>query len=176
MLYILFSTLAFLSLLISDYYQISQKRIIVVPFAMAGYTGIVLVIAAMGIRFWVPTDSVALMVVRCILVILSLGSLVYILFMEIPLSPQFRQTRERLVVSAGTYSLVRHPAFYPFILLLVSLSFPTWKREYIFLSLYLILLDFLLILIEDKFIFPEIFANYNTYKKKVPFLFPGKAT
>ncbi|MDA3957475.1 hypothetical protein [Oceanispirochaeta sp.] len=174
MIYLLFSTLAFLCLLVSDYFQISQKRLVVIPFSIAGYGGIVLVIIAMTIRYWVPTESVSFLLLKCFLVFLSLAALVYILFVEIPLSPQIQESSERFVVNTGTYALVRHPAFYPFILILVSLSFLAWDRAFIQYSLYLILLDFLLILVEDLFVFPGIFANYDIYKSKVPFLIPRK--
>jgi protein-S-isoprenylcysteine O-methyltransferase Ste14 len=174
MIYLLFSTLAFLCLLVSDYFQISQKRLVVIPFSIAGDGGIVLVIIAMTIRYWVPTESVSFLLLKCFLVFLSLAALVYILFVEIPLSPQIQESSERFVVNTGTYALVRHPAFYPFILILVSLSFLAWDRAFIQYSLYLILLDFLLILVEDLFVFPGIFANYDIYKSKVPFLIPRK--
>jgi protein-S-isoprenylcysteine O-methyltransferase Ste14 len=130
----------------------------------------------MTIQYWVPTLSVFFLVVKCLFVLFSLGALVYVLFIEISFTPQITKTRERLVVSTGSYSLVRHPAFYPFALILVSLSFLAWGKEFIFLSAYLILLNFLLILIEDKFLFPRIFANYNQYKKSVPFLVPGRTS
>ena len=103
---------------------------------------------------------------------MSLAGLIYILFIEIPLSPQFRKTKKREVISHGSYSIVRHPGFYPFLFLLISLSLITGNRVFIINAVYLVFLDFLLILIEDLIIFPRIFSNYRDYKKKVSFLLP----
>lgn len=172
-MYLLFSTFFFLCLLISDYLQISQKKIPIMIFSMTGYCGIPGLIIFLTIRNWTIQSSGLLLFLKGLFVLLSLLALMYMLFFEIALSPQFEKTEERKVYSHGTYAIVRHPAFYPFFLLLLFLTLLTGSREFIINAVYLVFLDFLLILIEDLIIFPKVFSNYSDYKSEVPFLIPG---
>ena len=173
MIYFLLSTFFFLCLLVSDYLQISQKRIPILFLSISGYGGITAVIVFLTTENWTVQSSVLLLLLKGTFTLICLLALVYILFIEIPLSPQFGRTEKREVITYGTYGIVRHPAFYPFLLNLLSLMLLTGSREFIINALYLVFLDFLLILIEDLIIFPRIFSNYYEYKKKVPFLLPG---
>jgi len=45
---------------------------------------------------------------------------------------------------------------------------------FLFSALLFVFLDFLLILLQDVYLFPKIFEDYDDYRKSVPFLFPRK--
>jgi protein-S-isoprenylcysteine O-methyltransferase Ste14 len=44
--------------------------------------------------------------------------------------------------------------------------------EFTIIALAITFMNFVLILIEDVFLFPKLFVNYNNYKMKVPFIIP----
>ncbi|HAK45592.1 MAG TPA: hypothetical protein DCO79_06695 [Spirochaeta sp.] len=171
--YIIFSTAGFISLLLSDILQISKKRILIIPLSIIGYLSIILITILLTSEYSFHSVSPPVLTVKIIFAALSFIGLVYVLFVEIHLASQFAAAGSREVYSGGSYGIVRHPGFYFFALLFAALNTIVLNREYLLISLYLIVLDFLLILIEDIIIFPRIFSNYKNYKKKVPFLIPG---
>lgn len=172
MAYYLFSTVFFLSLLISDYLQILQKRILIIIFSIAGYGGIVTTLFFLVLQNWSPVGFTIILFIKILFLVLSLLLLIYLLFFEIPLSPQYKDTKNRSVINHGSYGIVRHPAFYPFLLVSIALSLFIMDWNLIIIICYMNLLNFLLITVEDLFLFPKIFINYSDYKNQVPFLFP----
>lgn len=172
MAYYLFSIISFLCLLISDYLQIIQKRIPIILFSIAGYGGITASLIFSSISYWNTEGYSVITGLKALFLVFSFALLLYQLFLEIPLSPQIQKTQERMAVQQGSYSHVRHPAFYPFLLLTAALSLLVNNRHFIPIALLMNVLNFILIVIEDIFIFPEVFDNYSDYKKNVPFLVP----
>ncbi|MBL7006319.1 MAG: hypothetical protein ISR78_04480 [Spirochaetia bacterium] len=101
--------------------------------------------------------------------------LVYSVLLEIPI--KIRQGKiavdgkKRVVYKQGTYSFSRHPGFIWMTLLNASIYCLFLQREILLLTLVLTLCNLALIIIEDLYIFPAVFSDYNQYKKEVPFLF-----
>jgi protein-S-isoprenylcysteine O-methyltransferase Ste14 len=72
----------------------------------------------------------------------------------------------------GTYGFSRHPGFLWFTALQCALWAVHRDGGSLALSAWMILLDFLLVCLEDRILFPRIFVDYDEYRKKVPFLLP----
>jgi protein-S-isoprenylcysteine O-methyltransferase Ste14 len=75
-------------------------------------------------------------------------------------------------VDSGTYSLCRHPGFWWLAFLAVFLGILRGIERYYITIILMIALDFLLVFIQDRYVFPRVFPDYLEYRKKVPFLVP----
>ena len=99
---------------------------------------------------------------------------IYSLFINLP----FRRTYvnsgvgDRLITS-GMYALVRHPGVYWFILLMLALVLVSKSSLVLIASPIFILLDILLVVIQDRFFFGRMFAEYDRYRKETPMLLPN---
>lgn len=101
----------------------------------------------------------------CISILAAL--LIYSVFLEIPLADVEAGTLYR----KGTYRLSRHPGFlwYTGINILIAIYF--LDGSIILLCGALTVCNLALIIIEDRFLFPRMFAGYEDYRKQTPFLF-----
>ncbi len=103
--------------------------------------------------------------------------LVYSVLIEIPLyyhrsKPINCDKNEPEIYCYGTYSFSRHPGFIWYTC--INIMFVAWNLKLFLLMMILTAWNFLLILIEDKYIFPKTFKGYDTYKKAVPFILSCK--
>ena len=77
------------------------------------------------------------------------------------------------VCDTGVYALCRHPGvlwligFYLFL----SIAFP--ERDLIIGSVVFSLLDIVYVILQDLYIFPRAFSDYDTYSRNTPFLIPN---
>lgn len=76
------------------------------------------------------------------------------------------------LVDSGTYRFCRHPGFWWFALFAFSLAALRGHVEYFIAASLATGLDFLLIFVQDRFVFPRLFVGYDTYRDMVPFLIP----
>lgn len=172
---ILIVTFSFLFLFVSDVLQIKNHGIVTTLFTIFGFLGvfssIILLIIAVGpLRSNPPAFSAVMWGLSGIF----LGALVYTVFFAVRKKKGSETTDgKRRAIKHGLYGIVRHPGFYWFFLLLVALSLICRKPAFFIASAYMAFLDFLLILIEDRLLFPRLFADYDVYKTKVPFIIPG---
>lgn len=108
-----------------------------------------------------------------ILLVLSLVSILYILFINLPFRNTYLNSKtEQLLVTTGLYGLVRHPGLYPFVgtmtgLVMVFPSYNMFMAAIIFTGA-----DLALIVFQDRIVFPRMFNDYSEYKKEVPMIFP----
>ena len=79
---------------------------------------------------------------------------------------------DRSVYDRGTYALVRHPGFLWYALAHLALMPLYNDPDARIVALLLIGGDFLLVLWEDRRAFPRIFTDWETYRSRVPFLWP----
>lgn len=173
MTYYIFSTLFFVSLFLSDFFQIKKNKFLIIAFSLAGYGGIVFTLVFLSVNFWTTPEHTVFFFIKILFLLLSVLLLVYLLFIEIPVSPQFKKSSERTAINYGSYGLVRHPAFYPFLFVTIALSILIGDKSFIGIAAYMNILNFILIVLEDIFLFPKIFSNYIVYKEQVPFLLPN---
>ena len=107
--------------------------------------------------------------------VLFLCLLVYTLFFALPFEATYvEESRYREAYTEGIYALCRHPGvlwFGGFYLCAAAL----WKsQEGVLFSVTVVLLNVLYAAFQDRYSFPRTFSNYEEYKKKTPFLIPGR--
>jgi len=119
-------------------------------------------------------------VVFSIVAALFLVLLIYTLFFALPFHKTYigdgpedaSEDMSNKVCDTGVYALCRHPGvlwligFYLFL----SLAFP--ERDLIIGSVLFSLLDITYVILQDLYIFPHAFSDYDTYRKSTPFLVP----
>lgn len=173
MWYTLTVAVSFFFLFLYDLFQIRSSRVYTLLFSIIGYGGLVLSHFFLGLRYLpaVEIDFVSIGVI--VLGGFFLLLLFYSLFFEIPLRGTYRNRNERYTYTLGTYGLSRHPGFLWFTLFHICLIVLFRRNEIYLFSCVAVLLNFSLILAEDLWVFPRLFADYGEYKKKVPFLIPG---
>ena len=104
-----------------------------------------------------------------------LGLLIYTLFFALPFEETYLEiNQKRMVYTEGVYCLCRHPG----VLWFAGAYLCFWgmtgnlSRGIYFISM--ILWDCLYIVLQDVWIFPATFTNYDAYKRSTPFLFPDR--
>ena len=80
--------------------------------------------------------------------------------------------QERPVCKSGVYALCRHPGVLWFaglyLCLWAAVGLPKWE------AVFFIALDVLLVLFEDRWVFPARLDGYDDYRAKTPFLLPNR--
>jgi protein-S-isoprenylcysteine O-methyltransferase Ste14 len=167
-------TIGFIILLFSDLLQVWKKEISAKILAPPGYLmitgGMIILISSFSP---VPRPPI-IFATQIILAVLFALLLIYSVLVEIPLYSRKSESSKRKAIKSGTYSFVRHPGFLWFLLLHLLLISIYRNRWFTLNSLFMVLLDFILVFLEDRFFFPKIFPNYREYMKNVPFLIPNR--
>jgi protein-S-isoprenylcysteine O-methyltransferase Ste14 len=109
-------------------------------------------------------------------VLLSL--LVYSVLIEIPLHlhrhPQKATAAAPVTYAQGTYAFSRHPGFIWYTLINVLFAISFFSIPMVLLMLSFTGCNLILVIIEDRFIFPGTFSDYHEYKKTTAFLIQGR--
>ncbi len=110
-----------------------------------------------------------------LLLLVSLWLLIYPLFINLPLVNTYikRGIGNRLVKS-GLYALVRHPGVFGFILVMVALFLVSGSELLLIAAPIWILVDIILVVIQDKFIFIRMLHGYKEYQQETPMLIPSQ--
>jgi len=74
----------------------------------------------------------------------------------------------------GVYGLCRHPGFWMFALCYLFLALFFFDIRLLYCCVVYSICNFLYILLQDVYIFPKYIRGYSEYKKRVPFLIPGR--
>ena len=174
--FFLISTCSFAALALYDYLQIVERPILTILFSIFGYTGVI-----SSIIFLILSEKTGYFPTGGLFVFLWGLAAVFVLLLAYTTFFAFRfggdgaeqkSGRNRKASAAGMYGLVRHPGFYWFTLLIIDLIVIFRTAQVLSGGMYLILLNFGLILLEDRVLFPRIFSNYRQYQEQVPFLIP----
>lgn len=94
---------------------------------------------------------------------------------EIPLalSRMHRQGRQMSeVYRGGTYALCRHPGFLWILLYLVGVVLAVDLTSTAIMAAFWFALDLLVIIMQDRVIFPRLFPSYAAYQNTTPFVIP----
>jgi len=174
---IILSATGFLFLFLFDLFQIYKKRTLSSIFSIIGYAGIVstviLLLFSCELTYSIETEfALFILTVKIIGAIFFFFLLFYSNFIEIGLKSPYSYSSERYALDSGSYGLVRHPGFLWLLLALIMLVLIYKHIQFTLISIYMIVMNFILILIEDIILFPRIFKNYREYKKEVPFIIP----
>lgn len=109
------------------------------------------------------------------LLTLSFFLLIYSLFVNLP----FRKTyiasgvSDRLI-KTGLYALVRHPWIHCFTLTLLSLVLVSRSSLLLIAVPIWVLVNIVLVIIQDKYLFGKMFPGYNSYRRETPMLLPNQ--
>jgi protein-S-isoprenylcysteine O-methyltransferase Ste14 len=122
-----------------------------------------------------PIDAI-LILPGIVVAALSAYFLLRTVFLEFPKERKKSSLPSGALVQSGSYGLCRHPGFWWFSLLALDLAALRGFGSFLGSAILLITLNFILILVQDVYLFPKIFDGYDDYRKSVPFLFPRKRT
>ena len=110
-----------------------------------------------------------------VLLPISLFMLIYSLFINLPFSKTYIATGvgERLITS-GLYALVRHPWLHWLILTMLALILVSKSSLMLIAAPIWVFLDIVLVSIQDRFFFNQMFAGYDNYRRKTPMFIPNR--
>ena len=172
---IVLGVLGFLIIHLSDY--ISLKRIALLkPIVWLIGSGL-LIYAIFEVCLGIEKFSLPLWLIDLGwgLFILFLIALLYSLFINLPFYKTYiAGGYGDKLVKTGLYALVRHPGVPSFICLMLSLLLVSRSRQLLIAAPTYVLLDIILVMVQDKFFFPKMFAGYNIYQRETPMLIPNR--
>ncbi|MDL2250042.1 hypothetical protein LJC51_05255 [Lachnospiraceae bacterium OttesenSCG-928-J05] len=103
--------------------------------------------------------------------------LIYTLFFALPFQETYRDhSQVPTVCNYGVYALCRHPGFLWFFFFYLFLGFTLKSMNFLFFGLFLSFCNFIYICLQDAYVFPKQFKDYQVYKKETPFLMPTPAS
>lgn len=105
----------------------------------------------------------------------SLGLLVYSLFIDIPFRSTYAdQGVGDKLMTTGTYALTRHPGviWLTFVFLSLILLFPS--TTLLLATVIWLIMDVIHVTLQDKLLFPKMFPGYHEYQRQTPFLIPTR--
>ncbi len=181
MVYIFYTGgLGFLFLILYDLSQLQPGKFLTRLTSCIGYGSLILAVFLEIFLYWQAISPISSMILKMGAVAASAGLLGYSVFIETSAGVvtgaaaglSAEQKIERTAISKGTYGLVRHPGFWWFLLLQISIIWLTGHKDTIIIAAVLVSMNFFLILMEDRWIFPLIFSNYDEYKQQVPMVLP----
>ena len=74
----------------------------------------------------------------------------------------------------GMYALCRHPGVLWFAGLYAALWCTLGGKLLLWLAFFYSLLNLFYVILQDRYTFPRIFSDYESYQQKVPFLLPNR--
>ncbi len=111
-----------------------------------------------------------LLLLLAVLLLALLVLLVYSVFIEIPLMTRHQESLGNSpLYRKGTYAISRHPGFLWLTAIHVILGLLFWERGVIMLLALMTCCNLVLIIFEDRVIFPRIFPQYAEYRNEVAF-------
>ncbi|TVR54526.1 MAG: hypothetical protein EA426_16865 [Spirochaetaceae bacterium] len=167
---ILLSGIGFSILLVGDLLQLLKRPRGAFPIVIIGYIVILLSLFFLVVGAGTPAVSPFGIGVAALASTPAVFLLWRSLFAEVKSSGSSSGTRR--VTSTGTYSICRHPGFLWLTWLLVILVL-VYRTPTVAMGVaWITALNLALVKIEDAFIFPRIFSDYEDYKRRVAFLLP----
>lgn len=172
---ILVGLVSFLLFVIYDINQVKWKR---------GFLNSMFLIGTIGLfasTLWLLITSKVLLegdTGQIVTLIISGGFfllLFYTLFFALPFSNTYIASKEnslKKVCDRGMYGICRHPGFIWFAAAYIMLAFGIQNTAASTTVAVFIICNFLYVIFQDRWTFPHIFEEYETYKQNVPFLIP----
>ena len=163
-------TVSFLLFLLGDLNDAFWHRRLLKPAFLTGAA--LLTVSTAGMILSAPPEAFGFLQVASLAgALLFAVLLVRALFFSFPSKEAYvESSRERKVYSGGMYALCRHPGILWFCFLYACLIPGAGAPPAV--ALLYCLLNILLGWVEDKWIFPRMFTDYDAYKQRVPFLIP----
>lgn len=137
----------------------------------AGAAALLLAVFLECRRLPAPTELLWLRLVFAVLALVFFLLEIYTLFFSLPREEAYTQPGKlRSVYQKGMYALCRHPGVLWFAACVFCLH-PAAGLSLFSAALYTAL-DILLVLFEDRLIFPRVMDGYEAYRRETPFLIP----
>lgn len=166
------TVLGFLLLMAADFLWVKGKK--GVPLLQAvGYLTVGAALGSLAASRGANPSGTLFSPLLILTALLSFALLLWSVFFELALAGKKGKIKPGEPYSGGSYALCRHPGFWWFCILALSIGGLRGFSENFFTISLMIGFDLLLIFIQDRYTFPKVFHGYDDYKKKVPFLFPG---
>ena len=109
------------------------------------------------------------------LLAMSVFLLSYSLFISLPFRKTYVATGvSDKLITTGLYALVRHPGVIWFVLFMLSLILVSKSSLLLIAAPIFILLDVVLVIVQDRFLFIRMFDGYESYRQKTPMLVPNR--
>ncbi|MGB9920308.1 MAG: methyltransferase [Moorellales bacterium] len=100
--------------------------------------------------------------------------LVYVVILYRPVRRTYRGNEAPLLSDEGPYALCRHPGLWGYLLLLAGLNLVRPSLPMVLAGLVWTLADLAYIVLQDRYFFPRLFADYPTYSGYTPMLLPNR--
>jgi len=166
--------IGFLLMYVSDFNQIIWRLKVFKPLFSVGILALIVSTGMMISQYFVNDLKISETVIILIIFLLSLGLLVYILFFAIPFDDSYiSQFNERSAYKKRIYALTRHPGIIPFTVIYLLIAYVLKTEITTIFCLLMIGMNVVYVYIQDSFIFPRLFTDYQEYKKTTPFLIPN---
>lgn len=108
------------------------------------------------------------------LAFISLLLIIYSLFGGIPFTKTYMQTnKENIVINTGIYALCRHPGAIWVFFFYLFLALASGNKLFLWAAVTWTIMNIIYVYIQDRWIFPIILKDYQSYQKNVPFLIPN---
>jgi len=151
-----------------DLAQIHHKRWLS-RFLSIGFLVSALPYALLLVRFSSPHPLPLLIPLSLLTAAAALATL-YVAVLEIPL----RHKDSEGVYSQGSYARVRHPGFLAHLVFNLLFSLTLFDGAVACLCLLFVSCNLILVTVEDRVLFPTLFADYEHYKQTTNFLIPRR--
>lgn len=159
--------------LIYDYNSVKWKHWLPHCFFLVGTLMIGAMTAVQMILAWSAVGiqrSTGLFLIGAVLFLLLL---IYTLFFALPFEETYLQQNDKpIVYSEGMYALCRHPGVIWFFLFYLCLGLAFEYSGLLGVGMFYSFLNLIYVIVQDCWTFPATFADYDEYKKNVPFLLP----
>jgi len=177
MIILIICATGFINIFLFDLAQVWNRNKLKYFFSIIGYLSIFSVIIFLLISIKIPPQPLFAIYFKSFFSFLFFSLLFYSLFIEIGIkAPYSKDNTGRKALDRGTYSIIRHPGLLWFTFMSLSLILIYKNFFFTTVMLSMVTMDFILVLIEDYYIFPKLFVNYQEYKKKVPLIIPNLFT
>jgi len=148
----------------------AKQGVGIVAVALIVYAAVMACLAPekLGLPIWLTWMGWALLVV-------SLPVFIYSLFVNLPFHKTYIEPGvANKLITTGAYALVRHPGIFGYALVLVSLILVSHSKLLLIASPIWFAADILHVVIQDKYVFGKMFADYGDYRSETPILIPNR--
>lgn len=141
--------------------------------------GTALIAVAAVLDLWIAWNAAAFSGgLDLLLLLLSstcFAALIYCLFFALPFHETYaEQPDKRRVYDRGVYALCRHPGILCFFGMFLFAGIAAIPSSLLMHGMVFSLLNLAYALFQDRITFPKTFFDYQTYRKRVPFLIPTR--
>ncbi len=172
---IILGIIAFILMYVFDIFTLYNNKVMKIIF---GVSGIGLLIYS---TIQVLVDSKIIYIpflIRMIsgsLCVIFIFLLIYSLFLELPFTKTYRdEDHNNALVDRGTYALCRHPGVLWFGFSFLFLFLMTEKLFVLYAGIIWTLIDFIYVILQERYIFSKMFPEYKQYLKTTPMIIPTK--